>query len=314
MRFAEYADYGSPEVLRVVEAPVPELPPDRVLVAIRAAGVNPFDVKQRGGFYASAPLASPQRTGFDGAGVIETIGAEATEWAVGDRVVTRNTLGTAGTHLAVKRSNLVRIPDAVDFDRAAAIGTPVGTAYQALRSLRVGDGDVLIVHGGSGAVGQAAIQLARAFGAEQVVATAGPRNLDRVAALGAEAVPHGRGTLDRLRVALAGHRATVILDAAGTDDAFATAEWLADRSRWATIVAGERADRLGLTAFSGGSRVPMTPEQNALRREGVADALARLAEGTLDVELGPAFALDDIAAAHAAVETRAARGKVIVRP
>jgi len=314
MRFAQYASHGPPSVLEVVERDEPALEPGRVLVEIRAAGVNPFDVKQRAGLYAAGPLAAPARTGFDGAGVVAAVGADVEGWLVGTSVITRSTLGTAGTHLAVKASNLIRVPDGVDLARAASIGTPVGTAFQALRSLAVADGDVLIVHGGSGAVGQAAIQLARTFGADRVLATAGPRNLDRLAEIGAEPIAYGPGVLDRIREALAGERTTAILDAAGTDDAFASAELLVDRSRWATIVAGARADESGLTAFSGGSRVPLTAEQNALRREGIAAGLAGLADGTLDVELGASFPLDEIAAAHAAVEARTTRGKVIVRP
>jgi len=314
MRFAEYASFGPPEVLRVVEAPTPEPGPGQALIELRAAGVNPFDVKQRAGLGANAPLAAPRRTGYDGAGVVVAVGAEVEGRAVGDRVVTRAALGTAATHLLAKAGGLLAVPDGVDLDRAASVGTPAGTAYQALRSLGVGPGDVVVIHGGSGAVGQAAIQLARAFGAARVIATAAARNLDRLAALGAEPVDYATDVLGGIRALLDGEPATAVLDAAGSDAAFASIDLVADRSRWATIVAGARADELGLTAFSGGSRVPLTPEQNALRREGVVDALDRLAAGTLEVELGPAFALDDIVAAHRAVEERASRGKVVVRP
>ena len=314
MRFAEYPAYGPPEVLRVVAAPTPEPGPGQVLIEIRAAGVNPFDVKQRAGLGASAPLEAPRRTGYDGAGVVVALGPEVEDRAVGDAVVTRAVLGTAGTHLVAKAGGLLAIPDGVGFDRAAAVGTPAGTAYQSLRSLGVGPGDVVLIHGGSGAVGQAAIQLARAFGAARVIATAGAANLGRLAELGAEAVDYGLGVLDRILERLGDARPTVVLDAAGTDAAFASADLLADRRRWATIVAGARADELGLTAYSGGSRVALSREQNALRREGVADALQRIAAGGLDVELGPAFPLDEIVAAHRAVEERRVRGKVVVRP
>jgi len=314
MRFAQYRSYGPPEVLEVSTAPDPMPAGEEILLEIRAAGINPFDVKQRAGVYASAPLSAPQRSGFDGAGVIVGVGPDASGWSVGAAVLTSGALGTMGTHLIVKSRNLVAVPAGVGFEQAAAIGVPVSTAYQVLRSLRVGPGDVLLVHGGSGAVGQAAIQLALAAGAAHVIATGGERNLDRMSALGATAVEYGPGTLDRIRAAAGADGVTVVFDAAGTDDAFASADLIPDRARWATIVAGSRADELGLTAFSGGSSVPLTKEQSALRRDGIVEGLRGLAAGTFDVELAEAYPLDRVADAHRAVEAHGTRGKVLVLP
>jgi len=309
VRIAQYDRNGPPEVLELVEAATPESGPGELVLEIRAAGINPFDVKQRAGAYG--PVRGVQRTGLDGAGVVAAVGAETDGFAVGDRVVTSGALGTAATHLLVRPGHLTPIPDGVDFDRAAAIGVPFGTAYQSLRSLGVGPGDVLLVHGGSGAVGQAAIQIGRALGAARIIATGGAGSLERIAALGAEPVDYAEDVPARV---LELGPVTVVLDAAGTDDAFATVELLADRSRWATIVAGPRADALGLAAYSGGSAVPMTSEQHALRREGIREALRMLAEDALDVEIASVHPLDDIVAAHRAVETHAARGKVLLRP
>ncbi len=313
MRFAQYGSYGPAEVLDIVEAPDPIPEGQEILLGIRAAGINPFDVKQRAGVYSGAPLARPQRTGFDGAGVIVAVGPDVVDWSAGDAVVTSGALGTAGTHLLVKPGNLFAVPAAIDFDRAAAIGVPVGTAYQSLRSLGVGPGDVLLVHGGSGAVGQAAVQFGLALGAAKVVATASEANLERLTELGAAAVAYGPGVLDRV-VAAAGGAVTVVFDAAGTDDAFASADLLADRARWATIVAGRRADELGLIAFSGGSAVPLTDEQHALRREGIREGLRMIAEGGLDVEIAAGYPLDSIVDAHRAVERHLLRGKFLVHP
>lgn len=312
MRYASYARTGPAEVLEIVDAPTPAPQGDEVLLEIRSSGINPFDVKQRAGQYGE-PKTLPQRTGFDGAGVVVAVGPDATGFVPGQRLLTSGALGTAGTHLIVRPRNLVPLPDGVDFNAAAAIGVPVGTAYQSLRSLGVGPGDTLLIHGGSGAVGQAAVQLALIAGADHVIATAGARNLARLEELGATGIEYGPGLLDRVRAA-SSTPVTVVLDLAGTDDAFDSVALLEDRSRWATIVAGARADTAGLAAYSGGSAVPMTPDQHALRRAGIVEGLHLVADGRLRVEIAEVLPLDRIADAHRLVESGAARGKVLVRP
>jgi NADPH2:quinone reductase len=194
----------------------------------------------------------------------------------------------------------------------AALGIPVGTAYQTLRSLGVGAGDTLLVHGGSGAVGQALIQYAVLWGAA-VVATSSERRFDRVRALGATAVLYGDGLADRVRE-VAPHGVTVAIDAAGTDEALQTSlELVADRHRIATLVRGRDAAELGIRAFSGGSPAPLTAQQLAWRAEAVPVTLALLAAGRFSVELGPSFPLRDAAEAHRAVES-GVDGKVTLVP
>ena len=112
---------------------------------------------------------------------------------------------------------MVALPDAVTAAEGAGIGIPAGTAYQALRSLGLTEGDVLLVHGGSGSVGQAAVQFAVAWGAT-VIATASPARHDQLRELGATPVAYGDGLLERVREA-APDGVTVVLDCAGTDEA-----------------------------------------------------------------------------------------------
>ena len=109
------------------------------------------------------------------------------------------------------------LPDGVTAAEGAAIGIPAGTAYQSLRSLGVGEGDVLLVHGGSGSVGQAAVQFAVAWGAT-VIATASPARHEQLRELGAIPVAYGDGLIDRVREAGTAP-VTVVLDCAGTDEA-----------------------------------------------------------------------------------------------
>ncbi len=312
-RFAQYAELGGPEVISVVEGEVPTPGADRVLIEVRAHGVNPFDTKIRRGVRASEPLKSPRGVGYDGAGVIAAVGAEVTGWAVGDEVIFGGTQGAAATHAVARPANLTRKRPELSWEVAAALPIPIGTAYQALRSLGVGPGDRVLIHAGSGAVGQAAIQFARRFGAAEVVATGSARSFDRIRELGATPVAYGEGLLDRLREA---HPAgfTVILDLAGTDEAFDSIELIADRSRFATIVAGAKADALGLTAYSGGSSVPLTDEQQALRAEAIEVVQPLIVHEDFSVEIGAVLPLDEVVEAHRRSEAHAVRGKIILVP
>lgn len=155
-----YTELGSPDVLHLAEIPDPVAGENQVVVRIEAAGVNPLDAKLRRGLRPGPPITEPRRVGFDGAGTITSLGEGVTGFAVGDRVAIRTTLGTYATALAVPVTHIARLTDGVTTAEGAGIGIPVGTAYQVLRSLGVRKGDTLLVHAGSGAVGQAIVQFA----------------------------------------------------------------------------------------------------------------------------------------------------------
>ncbi|WP_439903009.1 quinone oxidoreductase family protein [Microbacterium azadirachtae] len=307
-------EIGGPEVLTLVEVPDPVPAPDGVVVRIEAAGVNPIDVKQRSGLRPLPPITEPRHLGFDGAGVVTAVGAEVTDVAVGARVAVRDTRGTYATALAVPSAHLTALPDAVTSAEGASLGIPAGTAYQSLRSLDVGAGDLLLLHAGSGAVGQAAIQFAVAWGAS-VIATGGRASQERLRELGAIPVEYGPGLEERIRAAADGREITVSLDGAGTDEAVAASLALvADRQRIATIVRGPDAAALGIRAFSGGSPVPLSAQELAWRAEAVPVAVALIAEGRFSIEFGPELPLADAAEAHRLIEDHAAHGKIILRP
>src|SRR5690606_40411202 len=240
-----HTEIGSPDVLRLVEVPDPVAGPGEVVVRIEAVGVNPVDVKQRAGIRPLPPITEPRRVGFDGAGTITAIGDGVTGFAVGERVAIGDTRGTYASALTVPVQNITRLLDGVTSAEGAALPIPVGTAYQSLRSLGVRKGDTLLVHAGSGAVGQAAIQFAVLWGGT-VVATGSPARHDQLRALGASPVAYGDGLRERLREA-APQGIDVVLDGAGTDEAIeASLELIADRGRIATIVRGPDAERFGI--------------------------------------------------------------------
>ncbi|MBD7956956.1 NADP-dependent oxidoreductase [Microbacterium sp. Sa4CUA7] len=309
-----YTEFGEPEVLHEVEVPAHEPGPGQVAVRIQTAGVNPIDAKLRAGLRASAPpsLDKPRRLGMDAAGIVTAVGDDVDGYRPGDPVVLSGVNGCYADEVVAAVDKVFARPAAVTAAAGAALGIPIGTAYQCVRSLAIGAGDTLLVHGGSGSVGQAVIQFARLAGAD-VIATSSERRTERVAALGASPVLYGPGLVDRVR-AVAGDGITAILDCAGTDEALeASFELLEDRTRIATIVRGPDAERLGIRAFSGGAPWPLTAQQLAWRVEAVPVALALLAAGVFDVELGPTLPLSEAAEAHRLV-AQGVDGKITLVP
>lgn len=309
-----YTEIGSPDVLQLVEIPDPVAGPGEVIVRIEAAGVNPLDAKRRSGARPMPPITEPRRVGFDGAGVIEALGDGVTGFAIGDRVAVHDGDGTYASHIVIAASKLDALPDAVTAAEGAALGIPIGTAYQCVRSLDVGPGDVLLVHAGSGAVGQAVIQFAVDAGAT-VIATGSPARHDQLRELGAIPVAYGEGLADRVRAALDGREVTVALDCIGTDEAIEVSKQLvADHDRIATIVRGPDAADLGIRAFSGGSPEPLTDEQVAWREEAIGVAISLIEKGDFQIELGAELPLAEAAQAHRLIEDHAAHGKITLVP
>ena len=307
-----YSEFGGPEVLTVTEVETPAVGDDQVAVRVTAIGVNPIDHKLRAGIRPSATISKPRRLGNDGAGVVTAVGAAVDGFRVGDEVVVFGASGVYATDVVVGPHQLAPLPPGVSPAIGAALGIPVGTAYQVVRSLDVGPSDTVLVHGGSGSVGQAVVQFARLRGAA-VVATASPARADRLRQLGATPLPYGDGLADRIRTAVP-QGITVAIDCAGTDEALHTSvELVADRSRIATIVRGADAGSLGIRAFSGGSPEPLTAQQQAWRAEAVPVVTALLAAGAFHVELGPELPLADAAEAHRLVAAGTA-GKITLVP
>jgi NADPH:quinone reductase len=306
-----YRHSGGPEVLELEEVPDASPGLGEVVVAVRAIGVNPIDWKQRSGRRAPDPGGEARRIGGDAAGVVEQVGEGVDSVAVGDEVIVLRARGAYATQVVAPAERLVPKPAGLGWPEAASIGVPVSTAYQVLRSLGVTGGDTLLIHGGSGSVGQAAIQLALAAGA-RVIATASEPNHDRLRELGAIPITYGAGLEQRVRDA-APEGVTVVLDAAGTDEAIeASLALVADRDRIATIVRGKDAADWDIRAFSGGNPVPLTDEEQRWRDEGVAVVAPLVAEGRFDLEVGRTYPLEQAAEAQRASESGEVRGKIVL--
>ncbi|HEV8130554.1 MAG TPA: NADPH:quinone reductase [Acidobacteriota bacterium] len=165
--------FGAPEVMRLEEVPDLKAGPEQVLVRIRAAGVNPVETYIRTGTYARKP-ALPYTPGTDAGGVVESVGDGVTRVAAGDRVYTAGALtGTYAEQALCHESQAHPLPKHVSFEQGAAMGIPYATAYRALFQVaRAAPAEYVLVHGASGGVGTAAVQLARAAGMK-VIGTGG---------------------------------------------------------------------------------------------------------------------------------------------
>src|SRR5580658_3474698 len=163
MKAIRVHEFGGPEVLKYEEIPTPQPEAGQVLVKIRAAGVNPYDTYMRSGTYAIKPPL-PYTPGSDAAGLVEAVGAGVTTVKPGDRVYTAKTITGAYAEYTLTLENQVqKLPPNITFDQGAAIWVPYGTAYHALKQEARGRAsETVLVHGASGGVGSAAVQIARA--------------------------------------------------------------------------------------------------------------------------------------------------------
>lgn len=310
-------------MLRLEDVPDPKPGPRQVLVRIRAIGVNPVETYIRKGAYARKPPL-PYTPGTDAAGTIVAVGAEVKTHAPGDRVyVTGTVAASQGTYaeLAVcDPAQVYPLPDRVSFEQGAAVPIPYGTAYRALfQRAQARPAERVLVHGGSGGVGTAAIQLARAAGMI-VMATAGtPAGLELAKSQGAgHAFDHHQADyLDQILAATGGRGVDVILEMLANANLNRDLGLLAQRGR--VIVVGNRgtveidprqamtrdADVRGMTLFNA------TPAEMA---EIHAALGAGLRQGSLNPIVGREFPLADAQRAHEAVLAPGAHGKIVLRP
>jgi NADPH:quinone reductase len=163
MKAIRVNEFGGPEVLRLQEVPTPQPGQGEVVVRIHTVGVNPVETYIRAGKYSRVPQL-PYTPGNDGAGVVEQVGPEVSEFKPGDRVYTAGSVsGTYAEFALCKAKQLHPLPANVSFAQGAAMGTPYATAYRGLfQRADAKPGETVLVHGASGGVGTAAVQLALA--------------------------------------------------------------------------------------------------------------------------------------------------------
>lgn len=281
--------WGGPEGWELVDVEVPVPVQGEVTIAVAAAGMNPADVKhvavERPG------LALPVPIGYEVSGVLTAIGPgtdiASGPAAVGDEVLAFRITGGYATELTVPADKVFAKPASLTHPEAANLLLAGTTASELLHVTGVAPGETVLLHGGSGAVGVAVLQLARRLGA-RVIATASPSSFDRVRRYGGVPVAYGDGLLERVRDAAEGAPVAAALDAAGTDEALRVSlEAVADRSRVVTIAATGAAEELGIRRIGGGM-----PASAAYRDSVRAELIALAGAGELEVSIAGVFPLE----------------------
>ncbi|MEU4557086.1 NADP-dependent oxidoreductase [Actinoplanes sp. NPDC023936] len=289
MRAVVFDRYGPPDVLRFADLPDPEPGPGEVLIKVHAAGVQPFDVAARAGQMPWIQARFPQQIGQEYAGVVIS-----GEIAPGTPVLGSTMLNAVAEYVTVPAENVVLKPGHLDFPAAAGLVAASQTASGALIELAVTTGDVLLVHAAAGSVGTIATQLAVRAGAT-VIGTASPGNHEYLRELGAVPVPYGPGLIEAVRAT--GLTPTVALDAAGGEAIAQSVRLGVLPDRVGTIVDDKAAAEHGTRVVRAGRSPHRLAEVVAL--PGLRMPIR-------------AFGWERVAEAHAVVESRHGRGKVVL--
>ena len=310
---------GGPEVLTIEEVPDPRPQAGQVLVAVRAVGVNPVDTYVRSGRYGQKTF--PYTPGADAAGTVEAVGEGVTAFRPGDRVYTAGSLtGTYAQKALCTASQVHPLPEHNTFGQGAALGVPYATAYRALfHRAAARAGETVLVHGASGGVGTAAVQMARAAGMV-VIGTGGTdRGRKLVLEQGAHhALDHtSEAYLDEVMQITDGRGVDVVIEMLANVNLDKDLNVLAKHGR--IVVVGSRgrieidprgtmrsdADVRGMTLFNA------SPDD---LREVHAALVAGLENGTLRPIVGQELPLSDAPRAHEAVMEPGAYGKIVLVP
>ena len=321
MKAIRVHEFGGPEVLKLEDVSDPQVGQGQVVVRIHAAGVNPVEAYIRSGAYVFKPNL-PYTPGNDAGGVVMAVGEGVKRVKGGERVYVSGALsGTYAEQALCSEAQVHRLPDNVSFEQGAAMGVPYGTAYRGL--VQRGEAkaaETVLVHGASGGVGTAAVQLARAAGLT-VIGTAGSeRGLQLVKSEGAQHVLNhsSEGYLDDLMKLTEGRGVDLVLEMLANKNLAKDLTVLAKYGR--VVVIGSRGpveinprDAMGRDAEIRGTTLLNTTEPEYKQMH--AALVAGLENGTLRPVVGQKIPLAEAASAHIEVmKASGAYGKIVLVP
>jgi len=320
MKAIRVQHFGGPEVLQLKDVPDLTAGPEQVVVQVRAIGVNPVDTYIRAGVHAVKPQL-PYTPGSDAAGVVESIGDHVTRVKRGDSVyIAGSVSGTYAQQCLCSESQVHRLPPHVTYEQGAALGVPYATAYRSLFQKGHGKaGETVLVHGATGGVGTAAVQLARAAGLT-VIGTGGTeKGRSNISQQGAHHVldHHATDYTDQILALTGGTGVNLILEMLANVNLAKDLTLLAKFGR--VVVIGNRGkieidpratmtrdlSVLGMTLFNASD-----DDRASIH----AALVAGLENGTLRPVVGKEMPLADAARAHEAVLEPGALGKIVLIP
>jgi len=304
MKALQYKTFGTPEVLEITNLSVPQAGFGQVRVKVSAVGLNPMDWLIVGNerMAQNFGVKLPQIFAYDFSGLVDAVGEGVTGFAVGDRVFGTTYNGAAAEQIVVSvlptaRGHLFHTPSEISDEIAATLGVAGMTAAVAVRKVRVGPMDTVLIGGASGGVGVFAVQLAKLAGARRVIGTASDSTAGFLAELGAEQVAYGPGLVERIKDL--GITAAVDLFSHETLEAALAVGVPAEKI---TTVLMFPAPPAGVSTSTGGEGTDEEMQQ----------ILEALITGKLTVPIAGSFQLGDFRKAIELQSSRHAHGKVIL--
>ena len=298
--------YGGVDVLEVRDVPRPEPGPDQVLVAVRAAGINPSEAKIRTGLVRQIfPATFPSGEGSDLAGVVEEVGAGVTTVAVGDEVIGyTNDRASHAEHVLVEVANLTPKPAEVPWEVAGALFVAGATGVATVRAVAPTAGEAVVIAGAGGGVGVFAVQLAVRTGA-RVIALASERHHPWLRERGAIPVAYGEGVRDRITAAAEKAPVGAFIDLVGNGYVELALELGIPTDRIDTVIDFPAIQKYGVKGDGGAAAA------SAATLAELADAIAA---GDLVVAIQRTYPLDDVRAAFTELEAGHIAGKIVLIP
>ena len=324
MKVIKFEEFGGPDVLQLVEVEKPDFGDTEVIVEVKAIGINYADTARREGKYV-VQTELPYIPGSEVAGVIVASGKNVENFKAGDRVVAL--IGSAGyaEFAAVDESVLTKIPEGVDFDQAVALPLQGLSAYHILKTMgRIQKGETVLIHAAAGGVGAIAIQLARIFGAETIIATASTEEkLFHAQKMGATHLVNytEEGWTDKVKNITGGRGVDLALEMVGGEVFNKTLKCLAPFGR--VVVFGAASGEQ--SSFSPGQLMrknqsvigfflPQIMRYPELIQQSFDELLAYMKSGELVLTIGGVYPLAEAAKAHYSLQGRKTIGKLVLRP
>jgi NADPH:quinone reductase len=311
-------EYGAPEVLKVVTSEAPTLKPGEVMVDVEAAGINYLDVYQRHG-YLDTP--KPFTPGLEGVGTIREVGAGVSNLKIGGRVAWINVFGSYAGQIALPAEQAIVVPDSFSTEQNMLFqGVTAQYLLNEYRSVR--PGDTVLVHAAAGGVGQILVQWLKHLGAIVIGTGSTEQKLRTVRSLGADhTVNYSNGFLQAVLDLTGGRGVDLALDAVGATTFPSTLKALARRGMAVSYgrASGYAPDIEILPLILKGTRVAGASlfeyiDDPAEMQARAADVIRGIQDGWLRVGKMTRFGLDDVVAAHRAIEGRTTEGKLALIP